>query len=110
MKTTVVDIHKVKDKRPEFDVYIGRALPYYMDRERLFTKFSKWFNPRLDLEEYEGYMRNLIRNNPEKYNLEELRGKKLGCWCITTSELTPLVCHGQVLMKLLREKQPTSSR
>lgn len=32
-------------------------------------------------------------------NLEDLRGKVLGCWCEE-----PLPCHGRVLIKLLDEK------
>jgi len=46
-----------------------------------------------------------IKNDPKYYNLDELEGKILGCWCITTNKLEPLKCHGQILMKLLREKK-----
>lgn len=102
-KTSVVDIHKKNGERPEFDIYIGRKVRYTE-----FTKDSKWCNPRLTLEEYELYIRDCIDKFPEYYDLNELKGKRLGCWCITTSEIPDkiedMVCHGQVLMKLIREK------
>lgn len=98
-KTRIVDIHKKKGKRPEYDIYIGR------DVKRTELILSKWHNPRLTLEEYELYIRHKIEEMPEYYNLNELKGKKLGCWCgITTDKLEPLVCHGQILLKLIKEK------
>ena len=73
-----------------YDVYIGRG--------------SKWGNPlkigndgdRNDvIREYEDH----IRNSPELLEaLPELKGKTLGCWC------RPKACHGDVLIKLLKEK------
>lgn len=97
----VVDIHKKKGKRPEFDVYIGRRICRHHD----FQKSSKWANPHLSLEEYEEYIRRKIKRNPKYFNLDELKGKKLGCWCVNTNKIEPLICHGQVLMKLIREKE-----
>ena len=99
--SSIVDIHKKNGKRPEFDVYIGRRVT----RSHDFQKSSKWNNPRLTLEEYELYIRHMIDEMPEYYNLEELRGKRLGCWCITTNKIEPLKCHGQILMKLLKERE-----
>ena len=105
MKTSVVDIHKVKGVRPEYDIYIGRRVT-----RSDFQKSSKWANwytlkkyGEMALVNYEMDMRVNIEMYPDKYNLEELRNKRLGCWCITTDKLEPLVCHGQVLMKLLQE-------
>lgn len=82
------------------DVYVGRRwtlggwdLPE-----------SKWQNPfkvseygrDLALKKYEIY----VRENDELWNsLEELEGKRLGCWCL------PAPCHGQILLKLLEEKR-----
>jgi hypothetical protein len=37
------------------------------------------------------------------WNLSELTGMQLGCWCITTDSWENPVCHGQVLMKLWHE-------
>ena len=88
----VVDIHKVRGKTPEFDVYIGRRVRY------TDYKASKWANYKATLEEYEAHVRkDLI------WDLWELVGKRLGCWCITTREISPVACHGQVLMKLIKE-------
>lgn len=95
----VVDIHKKKGIRPLYDVYIGRRINRPFIEE--FQKDSKWANHfYTDLESYERHVRFYLWEE-----LEELRGKKLGCWCITTKELTPVKCHGQILMKLLREKK-----
>lgn len=47
------------------------------------------------IEKYRQYILKKIEKNPEKYNIEELRGKKLGCWC------KPDPCHGDVLIEIL---------
>ena len=80
----------VNCRREKYDVYIGRP--------------SKWGNPfsigrdgtRQDvIEKYKKW----IQIQPGLLNsIEELRGKRLGCFC------TPLPCHGQVLIDLLNEK------
>lgn len=95
--SSVVDIHKKKGIRPEFDVYIGRRIQYHKE----FTKDSKWANRSSNLEAYE----NWIRYVPRMWNaLDELEGKVLGCWCVNTDKLEPVQCHGQILMKLVQEK------
>lgn len=94
----VVDIHKKKGIRPEYDIYIGRKVRF-VD----WTYNSKWGNYDYgkDLKGYESYIRAVWCDD-----LDELVGKKLGCWCITTDKIEPLKCHGQILMKLLKEKYP----
>lgn len=77
-------------KKDLYDVYIGRP--------------SKWGNPfeigkdgnRLEvIEKYKEY----LLNNPILLNeIEELRGKVLGCWC------RPKKCHGDVIIELLNNK------
>ena len=107
--TEVVDIHKKNGIRPYFDVYIGRRVWGHPE----FTKSSKWrngyrvkdFGLELGLKYYEKSIRKKIAQNPEYYNLDELDGKILGCWCVNTKKITPLKCHGQILMKLLKEKR-----
>ena len=92
----VIDIHMRKGVRAEFDIYIGR-LVRWVD----FTSNTKWGNYwGRDLEKYEQMARIHLGDD-----LEELEGKRLGCWCITTDEIEPVKCHGQILMKLLREAQ-----
>jgi hypothetical protein len=93
----VVDIHKVNGIRPPFDVYIGRRIQYHEE----FTQDSKWANRFYhDLAGYERHVREDLWDD-----LDELDGKVLGCWCVTTDQLEPVQCHGQVLMRLLREKR-----
>jgi len=97
----VVDIHKVGNIRPSFDVYIGRRIRYH----KQFTKDSKWANHFYDdLAGYENHVREHLWAD-----LDELDGKVLGCWCVSTHELEPVQCHGQVLMRLLREKKEVRS-
>jgi hypothetical protein len=86
-----MDKTKVVNARHEpFDVYIGRP--------------SKWGNPfsigkdgtrKEVIEKY----RQFIREHPQILaDIEELRGKSLGCYC------SPLPCHGDVLVDLLENK------
>jgi hypothetical protein len=114
MRTTIIDIHKKNGKRPAFDVYIGRSV---VGTE--FTEDSKWANPfrakqyadrSQCLRDYEGYIRNKIEEDPAKYDLRELVGKRLGCWCTFCDNVFEQinlqrydVCHGQILRKLMHE-------
>ena len=105
IKTSVVKLHKINGKRPEFDVYIGRPMKFQTWEQ------SVWGNPfyanlhGLDgcLRLYEEHIRECMEYEPEIYNLNELKGKRLGCWCITTDKIYPIRCHGQILMKLKEE-------
>ena len=91
MKTTVV--HNQHDV---FDVYIGRAVP------ELEVEGRKWGNPVVleddsdaERDRVLAVYRAWIVEQPELMAaLEELRGKRLGCWC------APLSCHGDVLAEL----------
>ena len=99
-------VHVKKDR---YDVYIGRANP----RNKL--KQSKWANPYFigrdgSLEEvfdkYEKYISELIEQ--DKVSLDELENQILGCWCAKKGGITfdgPLICHGQILLKLLDERK-----
>ena len=87
-------------KNEKYDVYIGRG--------------SKWGNPYSHLESSKARYKtktraeainryeDWIRNGDGKYLLEhlfELENKTLGCFC------KPKSCHGDVLIKLITEKQ-----
>jgi len=111
MKTQIIDIHKIHGQRPAFDVYIGRAVRYTE-----FTQNSIWYNPyyakdyslehiQQCLLDYEIYIKGKINKDPKRYNLNNLVGKVLACWCVNTSEIEPLRCHGQILLKLIREAE-----
>lgn len=91
----VVDLHKKNGERPEFDVYIGRRVRWHEE----FTSDSDWANTKSSLEYYEEWVRIYMWDR-----LPELRGKVLGCWCVTTDKHFPLVCHGQILMRLVKER------
>ena len=84
-------------------VYIGRDMTHHIAG----ALGSKWGNPfrakkrnknslKKCLERYEDY----VRKNPDLFNaVIELEGKELGCWC------KPSLCHGDILIKLLKERQ-----
>jgi hypothetical protein len=84
-------------RKEPYDVYIGRpgkwgnpfthirdkkTLAEFIvsDREEAIQKYEEW-----------------IRKSPLLSQIEELRGKTLGCWC------KPKSCHGDVLLKILKE-------
>ncbi len=79
-------------------IYIGRCMNHYVKG----TYASKWANPFSVkkygrdgcLKMYEEYIKKSNLYN----QLNELKGKTLGCWC------KPFECHGDVLCKLLSEQ------
>lgn len=83
---------KVVNLRSEpYDVYIGRG--------------SKWGNPfkiGTDGNREEVIIKYEIRLRSDEElmsKIEELRGKRLGCFC------KPKACHGDVLVKILKERE-----
>lgn len=90
-------------------LYIGRNMEFYVPG----TKQSIWHNPFTSkkygsikcLELYEKYIREMIEQDPEIYNLEELlEMSEIGCWCINDFHHDKeIVCHGQILIKLMKE-------
>ena len=87
----------VHNAHHDFDVYIGREVS-----ERGLPA-SKWGNPFVMSDESDaeraraiGAYRDWIVTQAELMDsLDELRGKRLGCWC------APKPCHGDVLVELL---------
>jgi hypothetical protein len=87
METRVVNL-----RTDDYDVYIGRGSkwgnPFRMangtvyERVRVISAYRKFIRKRADL----------------LAALEELRGKRLGCYC------APKACHGDVLVELLEEE------
>jgi hypothetical protein len=108
---------KVKYIRPTYDnlkewmedknnVYIGRRGVVFIDGVRYPKDDSVWANPFIIgkdggrdkvINAYEKYINEKIEN--KEVNLDDLRGKVLGCWCC------PEPCHGDILMKLLKSKK-----
>ena len=80
-------------------IYIGRFNLYIPGATE-----SKWKNP-FSVKKFgrEGCIAKFeedLRNTPELCDsLDELNGKILGCWCY------PEGCHGDVLMKCVKERQ-----
>lgn len=99
------------------NLYIGRAGIVFIAGQRFPKRASIWANPfkvgrdgslAKVLSKYEEYICHKLSTESNIYSLEELSGRNLGCWCVPTliSELRddiPMVCHGQVLLKLLNE-------
>lgn len=86
MKTRVVNINK-----ETYDVYIGRpskwGSPFVIGRDgtrkEVIAKYRMWINSQPHL----------------LASLDELRGKRLGCYC------HPKHCHGDILVELIEEKE-----
>jgi hypothetical protein len=109
--TTLVNIKEESKNLKEWmedpnHVYIGpRGIvmvpsgQFYEDGKakliRFPTKASIWANPYETKKEYMSYITKKIEQDPA-YNLEDLRGKKLGCW--GTKEMCT---HGEVLLELI---------
>ncbi len=86
-----------------------------MKGKRFPKESSLWANPfklgrdgsrESVIRKYKKYIAEKIATDPTKYDLNSLRGKQLGCWCISceegiTTSAVPLECHGQVLLELL---------
>lgn len=90
-KTVVVNLGREK-----FDVYIGRRSGKLLE--------SKWSNPykigkdgtrEEVIQKYRAYIRKRLQLKSWRLSLQQLRGKRLGCWC------KPLSCHGDVLVEFL---------
>lgn len=89
--------------------YCGRSGRIFITENGIKKYFgyeaSKWANPYtvkqysidecLDL--YKKYINEKIQNN-SAYDLNELKGKNLGCWCIPNNK-----CHVDVLLDLLED-------
>jgi hypothetical protein len=92
-------------KRQPHVLYIGRNMSFCVPG----THGSKWSNPfkvknnTNNREECIKLYENYIRETPDLWNsLEELlKYNELGCWC------KPESCHGDALIRLLREKIET---
>ena len=107
-KTTVVCVRKAELKKRGYrdfehwneskdHVYIGRNMSFYIHG----ASKSKWHNPysvkKYGLEKcLELYKTYLLNNEELMSQLDQLRHKKLGCWCKPFSP-----CHGDILAELV---------
>lgn len=96
-------------------IYIGRDMSFYVGGaykskwanpfkvKKVGAKSNKVKNQCQTLEESLRLYEEYIRNTPELMAaLPELQNKTLGCWC------KPASCHGDILIKLLKELDDTS--
>lgn len=95
--TQVVNI-----KNESYDVYIGRAGKgfdgYFGNPEQLKDHN---YNRIACIDAYNRYFYARIQNDAEfKNRVEELKGKKLGCFCM------PQMCHGMVIVEYLEKIPP----
>ncbi len=92
----------VEDER---NAYIGRAGVVFVNGERFPKKASVFCNPfkisktesrEQVIERYRKYiMARLEKEHELRNQLQQLKGKRLGCWC------HPEPCHGDVLLSLI---------
>jgi len=93
--TTVVNL-----KKDSYDIYIGRGSkwgnPFTHIKDK-HTKAEFIVNSRSEaISKYKEW----ISNQPHLLNaLEELKDKRLGCFC------KPKSCHGDILVELIEQKQ-----
>jgi hypothetical protein len=82
------------------DIYIGRACyrgGWSLPQSIWHNPFSvKQYGRDNAVNMYEAYVRG---NTELMLRLDELKGKRLGCWCEPGEK-----CHGKILIKLLNEK------
>lgn len=96
MSTQVVHV-----KREPYDVYIGRAMPGFSA-----SRFANPFKVGRDGSRevcIARYREHLLATPELMAQLEQLRGKRLGCWC------KPKACHGDVLVELLHGPTPAAA-
>ena len=81
-------------RKDPYDVYIGRGSKWgnpFSHKDNTMAKF-KVLSRKEAVEKYEEW----IKTQPHLMeNLQELKGKTLGCWC------KPQSCHGDILKKLV---------
>jgi len=96
------------------NVYIGRYVRIFIgkgdNKKRFELNDTKWGNPykvgtekgKYSLEEslklYKKHITKKIEEDPEYYDLGELREKNLGCFCDQDAK-----CHGDILLALIKE-------
>lgn len=95
--TTVVNLKGHRDD-PDFDdvVYVGRAM-HRGGWHLAASPLANPFRPGRDgtREEVMAAYREYLLGRPDLLTqLPDLRGRRLGCWCV------PLPCHAQVIAEL----------
>lgn len=95
--------------RDDGNVYISSQLKKYSEdknakdslwchRNLSFRHFKEWITTEEYLEQYEKFVRKRLW-----CKLDDLENKTLGCWCEEKEN-----CHGNVIIKLFKEKKQIS--
>jgi hypothetical protein len=127
--TTVINVGQLREQANCRDlhewledpnnVYIGREGYMTVDGKRCRREGSIWGNPfkvrnesdrDARIASYKAYIVQRIKDENLYEELERLRDKCLGCWCVdcrkTYDPAERKVCHGQVLLELLANGVP----
>ena len=89
------------------NVYTGRRGRIFIDKVIFHYPGSKWQNPyKLDkysIKESLAFYINHLFSSGLIYDIEELRGKNLGCFCSEQCSGGSPTCHAQVLADILNK-------
>lgn len=91
------------------NVYVGRYGRIFIDKEIFHYIQSKWYNPyKLNKEKSNinevllKYLNHLFTSGLI-FEIEELRGKTLGCFCEHQHKNKKINCHAQLLVDILEK-------
>lgn len=89
----------VHNKKEKFDVYIGRPSKWGNPFTHKQGTLAEFIRPTRE-DSIESYRKWLTEGKGQHLlkDLDELKGKILGCWC------KPLSCHGDVLAELVNNR------
>jgi len=105
MTTTVVNIHL-----HDYDVYMGRAGHGHDGYYGNPTQRDKYAPMGSTLAAFSDYFYDRIETDPEfKRRVLELRGKRLGCFCVekpwTTTSIGAFFCHAQIIAHYIESNE-----
>lgn len=122
METSIVSV-RVDDIRPKYrdlyewcqdsdNIYIGRGYIVTITRNgETFrypppSPFANPFKGENAIEKYRSYLIDELSSGSITLDqLENLKGKTLGCWC-KTKKNPEAKCHGDVIVELIKELCP----
>lgn len=87
-------------KKEPYDVYIGRPSKWGNPFTHLLSDTKALYKVTTRLEAVKAYEKWITEGDGQHLlkDLHELKDKILGCWC------SPLPCHGDILIKLLKNQ------
>lgn len=91
------------------NVYVGRHGRIFIDGKIFHYKQSKWHNPykvnkdKSNINEVLSKYLNYLFESKLIFEIEELRGKTLGCFCEHQYKNDKINCHAQLLVDILEK-------